>query len=161
MAPPTSVAPRLAARTAPRPDQSRPPRPPLRVLEPPRRRKQAPGSVRRWTIWASGALVVGSLLAVVVGDAMVSQGQVRLEANQGKLAAAVAVNKADQVQVAQKAGPPVVVAQAERDGLVPSPQVVYLPQVPLNVPLPVPQTAPLPGQAPPGPATTTDTAAGQ
>ena len=43
-----------------------------------------------------------------------------------------------------------VVAQAERDGLVPAPSVVYLPQVPLNVPLPVPQTAPLPGQAPSG-----------
>jgi hypothetical protein len=95
---------------------------------------------------------VGSLLAVVVGDAMVSQGQVRLEATQSQLAAAVAVHKSDQVVVAGKAAPPVVVAQAERDGMVPPPSVVDLPQVPLNVPLPVPQTAPLPGQAPSGSA---------
>ena len=98
-------------------------------------------------MWLSAVLVVGSLLAVVVGDAVVSEGQVRLAATQSQLAAAVAAQKSLQVQVAEKAAPPVVVAQAKRQGLVAPPQVVYLPQVPLNVPLPVPQTAPLPGQA--------------
>ncbi len=148
MAAPTSVAPRLPSRTAPRPEPSRPRRPPLRILEPTRRPKPAPRSVRRWTVWLSGALVVGSLLTVVVGDALVSEGQVHLATTQGQLAAAVVTQKAYQVEVAGKAAPPVVVAQAKRQGLVAPPYVVDLPQVPLDVPLPVPQTAPLPGQDP-------------
>ena len=148
MAPPTSVAPRLPSRTAPRPDPSRPWRPPLRILEPPRRRKPATPSVRRWTMWVSAGLVVGSLLAVVVGDAVVSEGQVRLAATESQLAAAVVTQKSDQVMVAEKAAPPVVVAQAKKAGLVAPQHVFTLPYVPLDVPLPVPQTAPLPGQAP-------------
>jgi hypothetical protein len=87
-------------------------------------------------------LVVGSLLAVVVGDAMITEGQVRLSATQRQLAAAVAVQKAAQVAVAEKSAPPVVVSQARAQGLVTPPVVVYLPQVPLDVPLPAPQTAP-------------------
>ena len=55
----------------------------------------------------------------------------------------MAIQKGLQVEVAGKAAPPVVVQKAKSQGLVASPQVVYLPQVPLNVPLPVPQTAPL------------------
>jgi hypothetical protein len=98
-------------------------------------------------MWLSAVLVVGSLLAVVVGDALVSEGQVRLADSQSQLAAAAGAQKTLQVQVASKAAPPVVVAKAKSQGMVASPQVVYLPQVPLDVPLPVPQTAPLPGQA--------------
>ncbi len=112
----------------------------------------------------SAALVVGSLLAVVVGDAVVSEGQVRLTATQSQLAAATVAQKGLQVSVAEKAAPPVVVAQAKKAGLVAPPVVVYLPHVPLNVPLPVPQTAPLPGQDPggaPGPSATTSATAGQ
>ncbi len=146
MAPPTSVAPRLPSRAAPRPDPSRDRRPPLRVLEPARRTRSATRSVRRWTVWVSAALVVGSLLTVVVGDALVSEGQVRLATTQSQLAAAVATQKSYQVEVAEKAAPPVVVAQAKRQGLLATPYVVDLPQVPLDVPLPVPQTAPLPAQ---------------
>jgi hypothetical protein len=146
MAPPPSVAHPLPSRAAPRPEPQRPRRPPLRILEPRRRRRPATRSVRRSTMWLSGALVVGSLLSVVVGDALVSQGQVRLADTQSQLAAAVTVQKGLQVEVARKAAPPVVVQKAKSMGLVTSPQVVYLPQVPLNVPLPVPQTAPLAGQ---------------
>jgi type II secretory pathway pseudopilin PulG len=92
-------------------------------------------------MWMSVLLVVGSLLAVVVGDAMITDGQVRLTATQSQVAAAVTAQKAYQVAVAQLAAPPVVVAQAESQGLVAPTTVVDLPQVPLNVPLPVPQTA--------------------
>jgi hypothetical protein len=161
MAPPTSVAPRLPSKAAPRPEPSRPRRPPLRILEPPRRRRRTSPSVRRWTVWISAALVVGSLLAVVVGDAVVSEGQVRLTATQSQLAAAAFTQKGLQVSVAEKAAPPVVVAQAKKAGLTAPPVVVTLPHVPLNVPLPVPQTAPLPGQAPSGasPASTAATSA--
>jgi hypothetical protein len=46
--------------------------------------------------------------------------------------------------VAQLAAPDRVVAQAISFGLSAPAQVVDLPQVPLNVPLPVPDTTPLP-----------------
>ena len=94
-------------------------------------------------MWLSAGLVIGSLLSVVVADALVTQGQVRLAAEQSAVAIATAVQKAHQVAVAEKAAPPVVVAQAKTQGLIAPNTVVYLPEVPLNVPLPPPQTAPL------------------
>ncbi len=98
-------------------------------------------------MWLSGLLIVGSLLAVVVGDALLAAGQVRLSAVQAQVASAVAAEKSLQVSDAQKAAPPVVVGQAEAQGLVAPTQVVYLPRVPLDVPLPVPQTTPQPAPA--------------
>ncbi len=98
-------------------------------------------------MWLSGLLIVGSLLAVVVGDALLAEGQVRLSTVQSQVASAVAAEKSLQVSDAQKAAPPVVVGQAEAEGLVAPTQVVYLPQVPLDVPLPVPQTTLLPAPA--------------
>ncbi len=131
-----------AARTAPRPTPAAPRRPPLRLFEPAPRRKPGARRFRRSTMWLSALLVIGSLLAVVAGDTMMAEGQVRLSSTQQALAAATVIEKQDQVAVAQKAAPPVVVRQAESQGLVVPTQVVYLPQVPLSVPLPVPQTAP-------------------
>ena len=98
-------------------------------------------------MWASALLVVASLLVVVAGDSLVAEGQVRLSTMRSQVAAAEGAQKAAQVEVAEKAAPPVVVAQAKTQGLVAPQMVVYLPQVPLNVPLPVPQTAPPPRQA--------------
>ena len=89
-------------------------------------------------MWISGLLVVGSLLAVVVGDAFITQGQVRLSSTERALASAEADQKTLQLAVAGKAAPPVVVSQAKRQGLVAASQVVSLPQVPLGVPLPPP-----------------------
>jgi 5'-nucleotidase len=106
-------------------------------------------------MWISGLLVVGSLLAVVVGDALVTQGQVRLSTTEGALAAAVAKQKTLQIAVAMKAAPPVVVSQAKKQGLVAASQVVYLPQVPLNVPLAPPRIVPNPPGTATTPATTT------
>ncbi len=143
MAPPpaTATARRAPSRAVPRP-APRSPRPPLRVVGPASRRAAGPRRAPRAAVWLSVFLVVGSLLAVVVGDAMITEGQVRLSATQRQLAAAVAVQKAAQVAVAEKSAPPVVVSQARAQGLVTPPVVVYLPQVPLDVPLPAPQTAP-------------------
>jgi hypothetical protein len=86
---------------------------------------------------------VGSLLVVVVGDAMVAQGQVRMAGLQSQIAAQVATQKAMQTDVAQLAAPDRVVAQAIALGSVAPGSVVDLPQVPLNVPLPVPDTSPV------------------
>ncbi len=98
-------------------------------------------------MWASSLLIVGSLLAVVVGDALLTEGQVRLSSVQAQVASAAAAQKLLQVSVAQKTAPPIVVGLAESQGLVAPTQVVYLPQVPLNVRLPAPQTTPLPPPA--------------
>jgi hypothetical protein len=103
-------------------------------------------------MWVSGLLVVGSLVAVVVGDAMITQGQVRLSATQAEIAAAITTQKSLQVSVAEKAAPPVVVKEAKSQGLVAPSQVVYLPRVNLNVPLPVPQVTPAPPTATTTPA---------
>jgi hypothetical protein len=140
--PPANAAARRApSRPVPRPD-ARPSRPPLRVVGPVPRRSSSPRRAPRARIWISALLVVGSLLTVVVGDALVTEGQVRLSTAQDQLASAVATQKAAQVEVAEKAAPPVVVAQAKAQGLVAPNMVVYLPEVPLDVPLPTPQTAP-------------------
>lgn len=148
MAPPAgSAARRSSQRAQPRPALPTPKRPPLRIFEPAPRRKSGFRLVRHPTMWLSGILVVGSLLAVVAGDDVVTQGQIRLSSTQGQVASAVAAQKAHQVAVAQLAAPPRVVALAKSQGMVATGQVTDLPQVPLNVPLPVPQTAPLPTAA--------------
>jgi len=104
-------------------------------------------------MWISGLLIVGSLLAVVVGDALITQGQVRLSSTQRALTAAEAAQKSLQIAVAMKAAPPVVVSQAKSQGLVAASQVVYLPQVPLNVPLPAPRIVAAAAGTPAAPST--------
>jgi hypothetical protein len=146
MAPPaTATARRAPARPAARPGPSSPRRPPLWLFEPAPRSRPRPDSraVGRSTIWLSGLLIVGSLLAVVVGDALITEGQVRLSSVQSQVASALSNEKSLQASVAEKAAPPVVVGQAEGQGLVAPTQVVYLPRVPLDVPLPVPHTTPV------------------
>jgi hypothetical protein len=98
-------------------------------------------------MWLSGIVIVGSLLAVVVGDALTTQDQVSLSNTQHQVAAAVALQKQLQIDVAEKAAPPVVVQQAMKEGLVVPSSVVYLPRVPLNVPLPAAKTTPAPASA--------------
>jgi hypothetical protein len=139
------TAPSSARRGDPRahrlPEREQSVRPPLRVFEPAPRRRRRRRRVRRPELWAGGALVVGSLLAVVVGDAVVAQGQIRLTQTQQAITTATVTEKSDQVAVAGMAAPPVVVRTAERLGLVAPTSIVDLPAVPLGVPLPAPNTA--------------------
>ena len=141
MAPPPAagVARRAVAAPQPRPSTTR--RPPLRIFEPDPRRSPRRGLSRRGQLWLAVAMVVSSLLVVVVGDAMVAEGQVRLAAVQTRIDGQSTLNKAMQTQVAGLAAPDRVVAQAISDGLTAPPSVKDLPQVPLNVPLPVPVTS--------------------
>ena len=147
MAPPPPASATATARRANAAPQPRPStrRPPLRVFEPEPRRAVRRGPSRRAHVWLSVALVVGSLLVVVVGDALVAQGQVRLSDVQRRIAVAEAVQKSMQSDVAQLAAPDRVVAQGIALGLTAPSQVIDLPQVPLGVPLPAPQTAPATG----------------
>ena len=139
MAPPSSATARRAATPQPRPSSRRPA---LRVVQPERRRGIRAGGSRRAPVWLAVGLVVGSLLVVVVGDTMVAQGQVRLAKIQLAIAAQQATQKSMQTEVAQLAAPDRIVAQAIAHGLTAPAQVVNLPEVPLTVPLPVPDTSP-------------------
>jgi type II secretory pathway pseudopilin PulG len=92
-------------------------------------------------VWLAVVLVVGSLLAVVVGDTLVAQGQVRLADIQQAITSAQTAQKSMQTEVAELAAPDRVVAQGIALGLTAPAQVVNLPEVPLNVPLPAPASA--------------------
>ena len=145
-APATAAARRTAGAPQPRPA---PRRPPLRVFEPEPRRSARRGLSRRGHVWLGVSMVVGSLLAVVVADAMVAQGQIRMAAIQSNINDQLTIQKSAQSDVAQLAAPDRVVAQGINHGLIAPAQVVNLPQVPLNVPLSVPDTSPLPVVATP------------
>ncbi len=161
MAPPPP-APATARRATVAP-QSRPAtrRPPLRVFQPEPRRSSRRGLSRRGHLWLAVALVVASLLVVVVGDTLVAQGQVRMAALQTSIGNQLTAQKAAQTEVAELAAPDRVVAEAIVDGSVAPAQVRDLPQVPLNVPLPVPDTSPAASSAPTKPvaSATSQTAA--
>ena len=150
MAPPSSATARRAAAPQPPPSSRRPA---LRVVQPERRRSIRAGGSRRAHVWLALGMVVGSLLVVVVGDTMVAQGQVRLAKIQLAISAQQATQKAMQTEVAQLAAPDRVVAQGIAHGLTAPAQVVNLPEVPLTVPLPVPDTSPA-GAKPAAPAAT-------
>ncbi len=140
MAPPASgTARRATAAPQPKPSTRRPA---LRVFEPQPRRSGRRRLSRRGHVWLATLLVVGSLLIVVVGDTMVTQGQVHLAGLQSEIAAQQATQKSMQVEVAQLAAPDRVVAEGIALGLKAPAQVEDLPEVPLDVPLPVPDTAP-------------------
>jgi len=98
------------------------------------------------------ALIAGSLLAVVVGDALVAQGQVRLASIQMKISAAEATQKAMRVEVAQLAAPNRIVVVATANGLTPPAKIIDVPQVPLDVALPGQQASAAPAPAPPAKA---------
>ncbi len=146
---PPPSAPSAARSTARRPDrgtdvQPAPDqrgRPSIRLFEPSPRRRRRTRRLARPELLAGGVIVVGSLLAVVVGDAVVAQGQIRLTQTQQAITSATATEKAAQVAVAGMASPPVVVRTAEQLGLVAPTSIVDLPAVPLNVPLPAPSTS--------------------
>jgi len=153
MAPPASgTARRAAAAPQPKPSTRRPA---LRVFEPQPRRSGRRSLSRRGHLWLATMLVVGSLLVVVVGDTMVTQGQVHTADLQTQIAAQQATQKSVQVAVAQLAAPDRVVAEGIALGLTAPAKVVDLPEVPLDVPLPAPDTAPTATAAATAPAAAT------
>ncbi len=126
-------------------------RPSLRLFEPAPRHRSARPRFGRSTLWLSAGLVAGSLFSVVIADGMVAQRQIVLSQTEARLSAATAVQKSLQLSVAEMTAPPVVVKQAESHGMVAPSQVVDLPQVSLDVPLPAPH---LVASSPPAPGGT-------
>jgi hypothetical protein len=96
----------------------------------------------------STALVVGSLLAVVIGHAMLAEGQVRLSAVQSSLSAAQAANRQETLAVAELETPARIVGEAkEQLHMVQPSHVDQLPYVPLSTPRPTPTVSPAPTAA--------------
>ncbi len=97
-------------------------------------------------------LVVGTLLAIVVGHAVLAEGQVRLTASQAALTAAQATERQQTLSVARLETPSRIVGEATGSlAMVQSAQTIQLPHVPLDKPLATPRVGP--AAQPTGPAT--------
>jgi hypothetical protein len=97
------------------------------------------------------AMIGASLLSVVVGHAMLAQGQVRLAAVQSALSAEQSAHRQDVIAAAKLETPSRIVAKAHEQGMAPPGQTNQLPRVPLDTPLPEPTVG----------ATTTTSPSGQ
>jgi hypothetical protein len=156
-APARSAAATAPARRPVAPDVS----PALQVVDAQPRRRRV--RRRRLVPALSMALVVGSLMAAVVGHAVLAQGQVRLTAAQTSLAAAQAGDRQATLKVARLEAPARIAGEASQGlHMEQSAQIAQLPYVPLDKPLPTPDVRPAPqGTAPAtssaAPASTTGT----
>jgi hypothetical protein len=153
-------APRSGAEAAP----ASPRRTPLRLV-PSRRRRDAestPGrgaGRTRLLTSISVTVVVGALLAVVVAQAMLANGQVSLASLQHELTLEQGTHRQAELAVAQLETPSRIVSAATGTlGMVRS-DVIELPYVSLSVPLPTPTVtmAPVTVPASSSPSTTTTT----
>jgi hypothetical protein len=96
----------------------------------------------------SAALVVGSLLAVVVGHSILAQSQVRLTSAQNQVLSEQAIHRQLLATVAEAENPAQIIAEAKKLNLVTPSSVTQLPAVPLTTPI---------GQATTTPTTTSPT----
>ncbi len=104
-------------------------------------------------------MVVAALLAVVVGQAFLANGQVRLSVLQHELALEQSAHRQNELVVAELETPSRIVAAALGQlHMVRPANVVELPYVSLSVPVPTPKVTPAP--TPPPPVTTTTVAVG-
>jgi hypothetical protein len=98
----------------------------------------------------SVSMVVAALLAVVVGQALLANGQVRLAALQHQLTLEQSAHRQAELAVSQLETPSRIVAAASGQlHMVRPASVVELPYVSLTVPLPTPKVTPAPAQTPP------------
>jgi competence protein ComGC len=102
-------------------------------------------------------LVVAALMVVVVGQAMLASGQVRLTGVEAQLKLEQSTHRQRELAVAQLETPVRIVGAALAAGLVHESQVTELPYVPLTTPVPAPHVTPAPTTA--TTATNTSTAA--
>jgi type II secretory pathway pseudopilin PulG len=157
MTPPPATATARATRPTPAPDRRVAPdhRPPLRVVRDRPRRKGR----RRSVAVVSLAMIGASLLSVVVGHALLAQGQVRLSAVQSALSTEQAAHRQAVIAAAKLETPSRVVAKAHQQGMAPPAQTNQLPRVPLTTPLSAPNVAPATTTTTPASTQTTSTGA--
>jgi hypothetical protein len=144
------------SRVAGDPGRSPSKRAPLRVV--PRRRPD--GAPRRIVTYLPAILVVVALLVVVVGQAILANGQVRMAGLDQQLQVAQARHSAQEESVSSLETPARIVGDATKNGTMTRPShVTQLPYVPLNVPIATPNVTPAPGSATTTTTTTTTTPA--
>ena len=128
-------------------------RAPLRVVpERTRRARRGPriaANPGRPLIILSVSLVVAALLAVVVGQAFLANGQVRLSDLQHRLTLEQSAHRQAELEVARLETPSRIVAAAQNQGHMVRASLVQLPYVSLTVPLPAPKVLPAPAPPPP------------
>jgi hypothetical protein len=101
-------------------------------------------------------MVVVALLAVVVGQAFLANGQVKLAGLQHELSLEQSAHRLAELSDANLEAPPRIVSYAiTQQHMVHNP-IIQLPPVSLSVPLPTPKVTPAP--APPPPTTSTASA---
>jgi hypothetical protein len=95
-------------------------------------------------------MVVVALLAVVVGQAFLANGQVKLASLQHDLSVEQSAHRQAELAVAKLETPTRIVADATTQlGMVDDANVIELPYVSLSVPLPPPKVSPAPAPPPP------------
>ncbi|HEX4174612.1 MAG TPA: hypothetical protein VHY81_01760 [Acidimicrobiales bacterium] len=97
----------------------------------------------------SVSMVVTSLLAVVVAQALLANGQVRLSSLQHELSLEQSAHRQAELAVSSLETPPRIVSAATSQGMVHPADVVELPYVSLSVPLATPKVTPAPAAPPP------------
>src|SRR5580692_10639680 len=123
----------------------------LRIV--PSRRTKKPGRRGRTVELLALALVVSALLAVVVGQAILTNDANQMSALQTQLATEQSAHRTSELQVATLETPQRIVGDALKDGLVHPAQVNELPYVSLDTPVATPNVTPAPA-----PTTTTTSA---
>ncbi len=149
MAPPAASTATARSRRLGASDASRPRRPSLRIV---RSRSGKPTRRGRIIEIVALALVVGSLVAVVIGQAVLANDQVQISALQHELSLEQSTHRQAELQVANLETPRRIVGDATKAGMVRPAQVIELPYVPLNAPIATPNVT-----AAPAPTTTTTT----
>jgi hypothetical protein len=141
-------------------------RPALKVVPRAQARRRRIRRGRLLDIAAVG-LVLSALLAVVVAQVMLANGQVRLAGIEQELQLEQASHRLQELHVSQRETPARIVAAAsDQLHMIHPAQVIELPYVPLSTPLPTPKVAPsapaaspVTGAAAGSSATSTSTAA--
>jgi cell division protein FtsL len=154
MAPPQAATARRVASSVGRPIQEpargTPRRPPLKVVPTGRgaatvRSQGHHRGQHRLLTLLSVAMVVGALLVVVVGHAMLANGQVRMAGIEHQLTLEQSAHHQIELQVAQLQTPSRIVAAALGEGQMVHPSsVIELPYVSLTTPLATPTVTPVP-----------------
>jgi hypothetical protein len=118
-------------------------------------RKGQPGRIgalfanrRRVLNIVSVSMVVTALLAVVVAQAFLANGQVRLSNLQNDLSLEQSGHRQAELDVSSLETPPRIVSAATRQGMVHPATVIELPYVSLSVPVPTPNVTPAPAVSP-------------
>jgi type II secretory pathway pseudopilin PulG len=94
-------------------------------------------------------MVVAALLAVVIGQALLANGQVRLSALQHQLTLEQSAHRQAELAVSQLETPARIVAAASGQlQMVRPASIVELPYVSLSAPLPTPKVTPAPAPTP-------------